>query len=97
MASANAEVEWVETTEEVVITDDGPSSETHLAGMIKLRAHFLTGLRGLVTFINVQIVSVAADPDVELVKTPIQRLLDSVGQGEDLEADGGFCKADELF
>lgn len=50
MASANAEVEWVETTEEVVITEDGVSSETHLAGMVKLRAHFLTGLRGLVTF-----------------------------------------------
>lgn len=96
MASANAEVEWVETTEEVVITDDRPSSEAHLAGMMKLRAHFLTGRRGLVTFIK-QIVSVAADPDVESVKTPIQRLLDSVGQGEDLEADGGFCKADELL
>lgn len=95
MASANNDVEWVETAEEVVITDDGPPSENHLAGMFKLRVDFLTWLWGLVTFRNVQIVSVAVAPDLESVKIPIQRLLDSVGQGGNLEADDGFCKADE--
>lgn len=40
-------MEWVETTEEVVITDDGPSSENNLAG-IKLLVHLLVWVCGLV-------------------------------------------------
>lgn len=48
MSSTNNDVEWVETTE-VVITDDGPPSETHLAGMLKLRDHLLIWGCGLVT------------------------------------------------
>lgn len=36
MSGTNNDVEWVETTEEVVVTDDGPPSENHLAGMLKL-------------------------------------------------------------
>lgn len=39
MSGTNDDVEWVETTEEVVITDDGPPSENHLAGMIKPLVH----------------------------------------------------------
>lgn len=96
MSSTNNDVEWVETTEEVVITDDAPPSENHLAGKIKLRVHLCNLGLGPGYLINVQIVSVAVVPDLESVKTPIQRLLDSVGQGENLEADGGFCKEDEL-
>lgn len=49
MSSTNNDVEWVETTEEVVITDDGPPSENHLAGMIKLFLHLLIWVWGLVT------------------------------------------------
>lgn len=94
MSSISNDVGLVETTEEVVITDDNPPSENHLAGMIKLPLH--TGLRpGYLG--NVISVCVAVVPDLESVKTPIQRLLDSVGQGETLEADGGFCKEDDLL
>eukprot|EP00066_Takifugu_rubripes_P011747 XP_011601013.1 PREDICTED: histone-lysine N-methyltransferase PRDM9-like isoform X1 [Takifugu rubripes] len=66
MSGTNNDVEWVETTEEVVITDDGSPSDNNLA------------------------VPVAVIADLESVKTPIQRLLDSVGQVDNFEADGGF-------
>lgn len=50
MSSTNNDVEWVETTEEVVMTDDHPPSENHLAGTMKLRVGLLIGVWGLVTF-----------------------------------------------
>lgn len=31
-------------------------------------------------------------PVLEPAETPIQKLLDTVGQGDNPEADGGFCK-----
>lgn len=43
-----------------------------------------------------KMVSLALMPDLESVKTPIQRLLDSVGQGDNSEADGGFCKEETV-
>lgn len=95
MSSTNTDVEWVETTEEVVITDDG--SENQPAGMIKLNIHLLIWGLGPGYLINVQLVSVAVVPDLESVKTPIQKLMDSVEQGENLESDGGFCKEDDLL
>lgn len=49
MSSINNDVEWVETTEEVVITDDGTPSENHLAGIIKLRLHLFVWVWSLVT------------------------------------------------
>lgn len=48
MSGSNNDVEWVETTEEVVITDDGSPSDNNLAGMIELLVLFIW-IRGLVT------------------------------------------------
>lgn len=48
MSGTNNDVEWVETTEEVVITDDGSPSDNNLAGMIELLVLFIW-ICGLVT------------------------------------------------
>ncbi|XP_070783117.1 histone-lysine N-methyltransferase PRDM9 [Enoplosus armatus] len=56
-------VEWVETTEEVVITEECLPPEHNTPAVI---------------------------PVLEPQQTPIQRLLDTVGHGDNQEADGGF-------
>lgn len=48
MSGTNNDVEWVETTEEVVITDDGSPPDTNLAGRIELLVLFIW-IWGLVT------------------------------------------------
>lgn len=48
MSGTNNDVEWVETTEEVVITHDGSPSDNNLAGMIALLVLFIW-IWGLVT------------------------------------------------
>ncbi|KAM9336325.1 histone-lysine N-methyltransferase PRDM9 [Symphorus nematophorus] len=61
-------VEWVETTEEVVITEEGlpPENDTPAVSFLPLI------------------------PILEPAETPIQRLLDTVGHGDNPETDDGF-------
>ncbi|XP_049419094.1 histone-lysine N-methyltransferase PRDM9-like [Epinephelus fuscoguttatus] len=63
MSGRSSGVEWVETTEEVVITEESLPSEDSTPAVI---------------------------PVLEPAETPIQKLLDTVGHGDNPEADGGF-------
>lgn len=36
-------------------------------------------------------------PVLEPAETPIQRLLDTVGHGDNTEADNGFCKQESTY
>ncbi|XP_034563224.1 histone-lysine N-methyltransferase PRDM9-like [Notolabrus celidotus] len=66
MSARSNGVEWVETTEEVVITEECLSPVNNNPAVI---------------------------PVLEPEETPIQRLLETVGQGDNPEADDGFyCK-----
>ncbi|XP_039644138.1 histone-lysine N-methyltransferase PRDM9-like [Perca fluviatilis] len=64
MSGRSTGVEWVETTEEVVITECIPPENNTPAVIV---------------------------PVLEPVETPIQKLLDTVGHGDNPEAGGGFC------
>ncbi|XP_039990569.1 histone-lysine N-methyltransferase PRDM9 [Xiphias gladius] len=63
MSGRSSGVEWVETTEEVVATEECPPPESNTPAVM---------------------------PDLEPAETPIQKLLDTVGKGENPEADDGF-------
>ncbi|XP_044193817.1 histone-lysine N-methyltransferase PRDM9 [Thunnus albacares] len=66
MSGRNNNVEWVETIEEVVITEECLPPES---------------------------ITPAVIPVLEPAETPIQKLLDTVGQGENSEAgDGFYCE-----
>ncbi|KAK5881525.1 hypothetical protein CesoFtcFv8_022310 [Champsocephalus esox] len=63
MSGRSTAVEWVETTEEVVITEECVPPESNTPAVL---------------------------PVLETAETPIQKLLDTVGNGDNPEADGGF-------
>ncbi|XP_029311524.1 histone-lysine N-methyltransferase PRDM9 [Cottoperca gobio] len=63
MSGRSTAEEWVETTEEVVITEECLPPESSIPAVI---------------------------PVLEQTETPIQKLLDTVGHGDNSEADGGF-------
>ncbi|KAL6094590.1 uncharacterized protein ACO6RY_15965 [Pungitius sinensis] len=66
MSGRSAGVEWVEATEEVVITEECLTPDHNTPPVL---------------------------PDLEPAETPIQKLLDTVGHGDNPESDGGFyCK-----
>lgn len=101
MSDTSNGVEWVETTEEVVITEEclPPESNTSGTGVIKvlvILCYSLTFNGGLYSYITLSpyncVFVLPVVPVLVPAETPIQKLLETVGHGDNPEADNGFCK-----
>lgn len=96
MSGTSNGVEWVETTEEVVVTEECLPPESNTSAGRRGVPHSTQSVLYCFIYVYFNIVFFPVIPVLEPAETPIQKLLDTVGHGDGSEADG-FCKEETLI
>lgn len=98
MSGTSNGVEWVETTEEVVVTEECLPPESNTSAGWTEAPHSTPSVLYcfIYVYFNILFVVIPVIPVLEPAETPIQKLLDTVGHGDGSEAEG-FCKEETLI